>query len=212
MSVDPANASSERPTLSNGESLNLAENNEAYLCFNAYSLRSVNPVDKLSNLITNSFWARLTRRIDLKGITRVFSDAKDGSSTSSVNRLYIPEADTRGWEYWSSIVGEDGLVSTVDENSSPVSFKVDLIRLPSIISPAYFKSIRESFGLLSLALEDNGTGELHGVPYVVPGGRFNEMYGWDSYFESLGLLADGNGHLAKAMVENFVFHLELLYN
>src|ERR1051326_756671 len=24
-------------------------------------------------------------------------------------------------------------------------------------------------------------------PYVVPGGRFNEMYGWDSYFIQLGL-------------------------
>ena len=28
-------------------------------------------------------------------------------------------------------------------------------------------------------------------PYVVPGGRFNEMYGWDSYFIVLGLLRDG---------------------
>ena len=27
-------------------------------------------------------------------------------------------------------------------------------------------------------------------PYVVPGGRFNEMYGWDSYFILLGLEAD----------------------
>jgi alpha,alpha-trehalase len=27
-------------------------------------------------------------------------------------------------------------------------------------------------------------------PYVVPGGRFNEMYGWDSYFIVLGLEAD----------------------
>ncbi len=27
--------------------------------------------------------------------------------------------------------------------------------------------------------------------YVVPGGRFNEMYGWDSYFIIRGLLRDG---------------------
>ncbi len=27
-------------------------------------------------------------------------------------------------------------------------------------------------------------------PYVVPGGRFNEMYGWDSYFIQVGLLRD----------------------
>ena len=29
--------------------------------------------------------------------------------------------------------------------------------------------------------------------YVVPGGRFNEMYGWDSYFILVGLLRDGLG-------------------
>jgi len=36
-------------------------------------------------------------------------------------------------------------------------------------------------------------------PYVVPGGRFNEMYGWDSYFIVLGLEADGRATLAKGM-------------
>jgi alpha,alpha-trehalase len=28
-------------------------------------------------------------------------------------------------------------------------------------------------------------------PFVVPGGRFREMYYWDSYFTLLGLAADG---------------------
>ena len=44
--------------------------------------------------------------------------------------------------------------------------------------------------------------------YVVPGGRFNEMYGWDSYFIILGLLDDGRLDLAKGMVENFFFEIE----
>ncbi|MBT9331959.1 trehalase family glycosidase [Paracidobacterium acidisoli] len=44
--------------------------------------------------------------------------------------------------------------------------------------------------------------------YVVPGGRFNEMYGWDSYFILLGLLQDGRTALAKGMVENFFFEIE----
>jgi len=44
--------------------------------------------------------------------------------------------------------------------------------------------------------------------YVVPGGRFNEMYGWDSYFIILGLLADGHEDLARGMVENFWFEIE----
>jgi alpha,alpha-trehalase len=44
--------------------------------------------------------------------------------------------------------------------------------------------------------------------YVVPGGRFNEMYGWDSYFIILGLLRDGRTGLARGMVENFFFEIE----
>jgi alpha,alpha-trehalase len=43
--------------------------------------------------------------------------------------------------------------------------------------------------------------------YVVPGGRFNEMYGWDSYFIILGLLQDGRIDLARGMVENFLFEI-----
>ncbi len=45
-------------------------------------------------------------------------------------------------------------------------------------------------------------------PYVVPGGRFNEMYGWDSYFIILGLEADHRTAFAKGMVDNFFFEIE----
>jgi len=44
--------------------------------------------------------------------------------------------------------------------------------------------------------------------YVVPGGRFNEMYGWDSYFIIIGLLRNGRTDLARGMVENFFFEIE----
>ncbi|MGA2810637.1 MAG: trehalase family glycosidase [Candidatus Acidiferrum sp.] len=45
-------------------------------------------------------------------------------------------------------------------------------------------------------------------PYVVPGGRFNEMYGWDSYFIIRGLVRDGRSDLARGMVENFFFEID----
>jgi alpha,alpha-trehalase len=43
--------------------------------------------------------------------------------------------------------------------------------------------------------------------YVVPGGRFNEMYGWDSYFIIRGLLEDGKRQLARGMIENFFYEI-----
>ncbi len=45
-------------------------------------------------------------------------------------------------------------------------------------------------------------------PYVVPGGMFNEMYGWDSYFIIRGLIEDGRIDLAREIVDNFFFEID----
>jgi alpha,alpha-trehalase len=60
---------------------------------------------------------------------------------------------------------------------------------------------------------DTGKIQPHGLlylpdKYVVPGGRFNEMYGWDSYFIIRGLLRAGRVDLARGMVDNFFFEIE----
>ena len=39
--------------------------------------------------------------------------------------------------------------------------------------------------------------------YVVPGGRFRELYYWDSYFTMVGLQTSGRDDLVADMVENF---------
>jgi len=44
--------------------------------------------------------------------------------------------------------------------------------------------------------------------YVVPGGRFNEIYYWDSYFTMLGLKASGETQLIRDMCDNFAFLIE----
>ena len=40
-------------------------------------------------------------------------------------------------------------------------------------------------------------------PYIVPGGRFNEIYYWDSYFTMLGLEVSGRYDLIENMLDNF---------
>ncbi|WP_420385687.1 alpha,alpha-trehalase TreF [Roseivirga sp.] len=44
--------------------------------------------------------------------------------------------------------------------------------------------------------------------YVVPGGRFNEIYYWDSYFTMLGLVESGKVDLVESMVKNFAYMIE----
>ncbi|QEC68376.1 alpha,alpha-trehalase TreF [Panacibacter ginsenosidivorans] len=45
-------------------------------------------------------------------------------------------------------------------------------------------------------------------PYIVPGGRFGEIYYWDSFFTMLGLQASGKVDIIQNMVDNFSFLID----
>lgn len=45
-------------------------------------------------------------------------------------------------------------------------------------------------------------------PYIVPGGRFREIYYWDSYFTMLGLELSGRYDLIENMIKNFAFLID----
>ena len=143
------------------------------------------PSYRISRMIREVFWDDLTRTIDEEGIAKIVGDDK---AESNINRVYVPYSDTEAQTYYKGL--QD-------------NYNLEVITLPKNISPEYVKSINNQSGILSLKLE-NGKG----VPFVVPGGRFNEMYGWDSYFEGVGLLLDNRLDLAKAMVDNFCYQIE----
>jgi alpha,alpha-trehalase len=78
---------------------------------------------------------------------------------------------------------------------APADFaRIEIRKLPG--DPAQILAGTKDQGLLYLPR-----------PYVVPGGRFNEMYGWDSYFIQLGLLRDDDVALAKDMADNFLYEI-----
>ena len=58
--------------------------------------------------------------------------------------------------------------------------------------------------------DEGAAGSLIVLPeaYVVPGGRFREVYYWDSYFTMLGLAAAGRDSLVREMVENFAYLID----
>jgi alpha,alpha-trehalase len=47
-------------------------------------------------------------------------------------------------------------------------------------------------------------------PYIVPGGRFGEIYYWDSYFTMLGLKASGKEKMLENMVNNFSYLIDTI--
>lgn len=160
-----------------------------------------NPVARLSRLISKQFWDYLTRRIDCNNIAKIASDTKINTPEAKVPRIYIPYNCPEQFEFYSKA------------SKMHPSLKLDVQYLPSNITPEYVKSINDRPGLLALAMReciDPETGEksLTSYPYAVPGGRFNELYGWDSYMMALGLLKNGKIDVAKGMVEHFIFEIE----
>ena len=148
------------------------------------------PINRFTRMIEDYYWDGLTRSIDKKGLINVLSDEK---SSSDKKRMYVPYNDPTAFSYFKEL------------ESSINNFEV--IKLPEIITPDYVLSINDKPGILSLKLEEK-KGKINGVPFVVPGGRFNEMYGWDSYFESIGLLLGPKKQLAKTMADNFQYEIE----
>jgi len=47
-------------------------------------------------------------------------------------------------------------------------------------------------------------------PYIVPGGRFGEIYYWDSYFTMLGLKVSGKSEMVENMIKNFSYLIDRL--
>jgi alpha,alpha-trehalase len=45
-------------------------------------------------------------------------------------------------------------------------------------------------------------------PYIVPGGRFGEIYYWDSYFTMLGLQSAGKTDMIENMLDNFAYLID----
>ncbi|KAF9000656.1 alpha,alpha-trehalase-neutral trehalase [Cyathus striatus] len=138
-----------------------------------------NPVDRLSRMIKHSFWHSLTRRIDGEG---------------RVNpRIYVPHGEPAMAEYYRKVAKEKPHMN------------LDVQILPEKPDdPLFVKSLNSKPGLLALAMDevDDGKGgkTLKGIPFIVPGARFNELYNWDSYFIALGLLVDGQVSMAKGML------------
>lgn len=58
--------------------------------------------------------------------------------------------------------------------------------------------------------ENNKLSSLIPLPnkYIVPGGRFREIYYWDSYFTIEGLMEDEKTDMAKSMLDNFTFLID----
>lgn len=152
------------------------------------------PVDRISRNIRELYWNGLTRQIDEKGLLSTIQDEKT-TTIDGVRYLYVPPSDKLAVNFFNRV------------SRMHPDWNLRVIQLPKRITPSFVKNLDQRPGILSLALTQHKDSTVSGVPFVVPGGRFNEMYGWDSYFIVLGLLNDGRISLAQSIVENFIYEI-----
>ncbi|KAM0754949.1 trehalase-domain-containing protein [Meredithblackwellia eburnea MCA 4105] len=158
-----------------------------------------NPVARLSRMIRGSFWSNLTRRIDADGLEAICADPKN-RGRNKAPRIYVPEQEVQMRKYYERVAKERPSMGLIVDT------------LPVVWDAHWVKSRNEKPGILALAMreikKEGEDSDFEGIPFVVPGARFNELYNWDSYFISLGLLADGRVDLAQGIVDHFLFEIK----
>ncbi len=158
------------------------------------------PPDRTHRLIKEYYWDALTRRIDGDHLDQVVHDPK---TVSKFDFLYFPESDPAAVHYFQAAQK----AAALHQRSPPL--KIVVLPSPDKITGDFVRHLDGGHGLFTLKLEFNAAGNpVRGVPYVVPGGRFNELYYWDSYFIVLGLLQDGRTDLARGMADNLLYAME----
>ncbi|VDK74142.1 unnamed protein product [Onchocerca ochengi] len=98
------------------------------------------------------------------------------------------------------------------DNCEPSDFDPEYGRFESINSPSYrqwAKELHRKWPALCRKVSDRVIADPEKFsliplpkPFVVPGGRFREMYYWDSFFTIKGLLASGMHDTVRGMIEN----------
>lgn len=155
-----------------------------------------NPVDRIRRRIKDEMWDALFRKLDGPTIVDVAKDPKEHAEHAKP-RIYIPATAPEQHEYYLNVAKD-----------YPDS-QLEVCLLPATLAEQRQPwDLRAKNGILAMHMDRDSTGLLQPLEYVVPGHRFNEFYGWDSYFCAIGLLTIGKLDRAMDVVRHYTFEIE----
>jgi len=139
-------------------------------------------LEAMLQLVSRS-WDRLLRRAD--HLEALMAACDDGLLRPADGRryIYVPESDV------------EALARLRREARH--SHHVNVVALPRQRHQRWQERLARDAGIAYLPR-----------PYLVPGGIFTEMYGWDSYFQARGALVDGRLAIARGIAENMAYEVE----
>jgi len=134
---------------------------------------------------------------NILGDGKTFPDCLPKRSLEEINNAFLSESNSPGFD----------LTKFIDVNFTlpkaySTGYKSDLSKSPS-------HHIEKLWEVLQRKPDEEG-GSLLPLPhpYIVPGGRFREIYYWDSYFTMLGLRVSKRVDLIQNMVSNFEYLID----
>lgn len=121
---------------------------------------------------------------------KTMTDAVPLFSVAEINSKYENEKKTEGFD----------LKQFVLSNFDFLGIKISITREKQLPIDEHIEKLWDE--LTRTAYEEKGTLLKLPKPYVVPGGRFNEFFYWDSYFIMLGLQTSGRIEMMENIIEN----------
>ncbi|SHL90881.1 trehalase family glycosidase [Chryseobacterium polytrichastri] len=121
---------------------------------------------------------------------KTMTDAVPLFPVSEINEKYDNEKNAEGFD----------LKGFVLSNFDFLGAKISIKREERLLIEIHIEKLWDE--LTRTAYEAKGTLLKLPKPYIVPGGRFNEFFYWDSYFIMLGLQVSGRVEMMENIVEN----------
>ncbi len=158
--------------------------------------------DRPAAIVPQSAYAELFEAVQASGLlpdSKTFVDATPNDEPARILERYRQESLQPGFDL-AAFVGEHFTL--------PEAAGTGLEPDPALPVRDHIERLWDA-----LTRRDEGRNERSTLielprPYVVPGGRFREIYYWDSYFTMLGLAASGRLRQVGDMVENFAFLID----
>jgi len=158
---------------------------------------SIAPPDPPQVLFKDLFVAVQTARIYSDG--KAFPDASPNAAPADILKQYHAERPDSPAALKAFVEAHFTLPSEVAGAPSP-SDRVSIV--------AHIDGLWDALTRTTTAAPPYSSLLAMPEPYVVPGGRFREMYYWDSYFTMLGLATSGRHDLVNGMVRDFAYLID----
>jgi len=170
-------------------------------CRNSSDSNKEDFVETKKNLSPDERYGELFEKVQFAELfkdSKTFADATPKFSTDEILSNYEKALLTPDFDIQSFVDEHFIIPSSITSN-----FKSDT-------SKTAVEHINSLWDVLTRQPDSETNGTLIPLPnsYVVPGGRFREIYYWDSYFTMLGLQKSERWDLIENMVDNFSFLIE----